>query len=217
MENELLENKEFSLTRRITIILASLFLPVFCIFFFNYNVIFPFTLLVGHVDINLVFDLESVFFMSICVLLIARLAGLSISDLGLKKVKQNTFWRSLLIASIVPLLYLPLWLITHKSNLLVVKNLADLFGVIIAAVFEELLFRGTVLKAIGKCSSLKTGIALQAVVFGVAHFQSHHGYLPSILLLMLVGYTFGLARTKSDSLLPGMIGHFLQDLVTSQI
>ena len=78
-----------------------------------------------------------------------------------------------------------------------------------AGVCEEMVFRGYLQRQfIAWTGNAATGIALQGVVFGVAH--AYQGP-KQILVIAVYGCMFGSLAMWRKSLRPGMMAHFLQD------
>lgn len=73
---------------------------------------------------------------------------------------------------------------------------------IIAPLFEELLFRGLLLKTLSK-SSVRFGIVASAVLFGL-----YHGNIPQAVNAILLGLMLGFIAYKAGSILPCIIVHF---------
>lgn len=91
------------------------------------------------------------------------------------------------------------------------QNLSQLlFQVVIVAglpaICEELFFRGFVLRAFERISVI-AAVVLSSVVFAVMH-----GNLQQLVYAFLIGIILGTVVTVSDSLVPGMIIHFLMNL-----
>lgn len=84
---------------------------------------------------------------------------------------------SLMVTSVTLILaligcYMPL-AINYNSNLL-----NAIPALIIAAMFEEILFRGYVLQTIERASSTKTAVIISSLLFGAAHLPNFHGGEP---------------------------------------
>jgi membrane protease YdiL (CAAX protease family) len=80
--------------------------------------------------------------------------------------------------------------------------------VILAPIFEEMLFRGVLLQGFLKNYSAKKSIIWSALIFGLVHLNPWQG-IAGILIGILIGWLY----VKTKSLLPGMIIHFTNNLV----
>lgn len=88
------------------------------------------------------------------------------------------------------------------------KLVANLFVVaFVAAVSEEIFFRGIVQKVLIECFKNKhVGVWIGAVLFSAFHMQ-FYGFIPRMLMGAYLGYLF----LWSGSLWPGMLAHFLNN------
>ncbi|MGQ0826982.1 MAG: lysostaphin resistance A-like protein [Bacteroidota bacterium] len=88
------------------------------------------------------------------------------------------------------------------------KLMANLFVVaLVAAVSEEIFFRGIVQKVLIECFKNKhVGVWIGAVLFSAFHMQ-FYGFIPRMLMGAYLGYLF----LWSGSLWPGMLAHFLNN------
>ena len=82
-------------------------------------------------------------------------------------------------------------------------------AVILAPLFEELVFRGALLPVLAKSFGPLWGVVTSALVFGVAHLSV--GELPPLFVL---GLGLGLLRLSSGRLLPCVLMHALWNGVT---
>ena len=86
----------------------------------------------------------------------------------------------------------------------------DVFtSIILAPIAEELFFRGIVLKQLSKVS-LRFGIIMSAILFGLMH-----GNIFQFVMATTVGIAFAYADAKADSLIPSLIGHMAVNLTAS--
>ena len=75
---------------------------------------------------------------------------------------------------------------------------------------EELIFRGYLMRQFSAWTGNGlVAVGLQGVVFGLAHGY----YLRTIPVVMLLGWCLGLLAYWRKSLRPGMLAHFLQDVL----
>lgn len=72
------------------------------------------------------------------------------------------------------------------------------------AIFEELAFRGIILRELAYVTSLKNAIFLSAVLFTILHFSSI-----SAIWIFPIGLLFGYLRAKYRTLWYGIVGHFI--------
>jgi len=88
------------------------------------------------------------------------------------------------------------------------KLVANLFVVaFVAAVSEEIFFRGIVQKVLIECFKNKhVGVWIGALLFSAFHMQ-FYGFIPRMLMGAYLGYLF----LWSGSLWPGMLAHFLNN------
>jgi membrane protease YdiL (CAAX protease family) len=75
--------------------------------------------------------------------------------------------------------------------------------VVMAPVFEELFFRGWMLRGFLANYSVKKSLWLSALIFALFHLNPWQG-----LVALPLGLLFGWWLLRTGSLLPGMIGHF---------
>lgn len=78
------------------------------------------------------------------------------------------------------------------------------FAVVVAPVFEEILFRGIGLTVLAKRFGVATSIALISAAFALIH-----GHVPSLVPLFLLSVSFSLAYMFTGSLLVPMVMHGL--------
>lgn len=123
-----------------------------------------------------------------------------------------------------------LWLQSLLMLLPVVGNLvcfgflscsaAAVVSIFLAAVQEELLFRGILLPVLCKQSSL-AGVLLSSLAFAAAHFLNVEAgadwlyTLQQAVFALAVGFSLSALTLSSKSLLPGMAIHFLINLTAS--
>jgi membrane protease YdiL (CAAX protease family) len=82
---------------------------------------------------------------------------------------------------------------------------------IMAGVCEEVVYRGYLQPQLWALSgSLPLSIALQALIFGVAHV--YQGWRPTIITAVY-GLVFGLLAAWRKSIVPGAIAHSIVDLI----
>ncbi len=81
---------------------------------------------------------------------------------------------------------------------------------IIAPFAEEFLFRGVIYNTLSKKISIKWTIIIQAILFGVFHFNLIQGAYATLL-----GLVFGYVTYKTKSLWPAVIIHMVNNLVAT--
>ena len=82
-------------------------------------------------------------------------------------------------------------------------------GVVLAALTEEMLFRGALQRTLEKHRDPAIAIVLSSVVFAVIHFNPW-----SALQIMFLGLFLGYMAWKSDSIIPSMVLHGLNNLLS---
>jgi len=92
-----------------------------------------------------------------------------------------------------------------------IERLVFFFVVVTVAICEELIYRGFLQHLFSALfSSVVAGLLLSAALFSVAHlYQGPRG----ITTTGVVGILFGVARAWTGTQLPGMLSHFIADLV----
>jgi membrane protease YdiL (CAAX protease family) len=81
------------------------------------------------------------------------------------------------------------------------------FGVLIAPVVEELLFRGFFFPVIERANGKAAAVFGTAALFSLVHAQQYGGAWQNLLLLGYVGVVFGVVRAISGSLVPCVLLH----------
>lgn len=103
---------------------------------------------------------------------------------------------------------------SNAANFLAVQSLSFIHP----PFFEELLFRGILIAGLKGYGLKEINInIIQAVLFGLAHFM-YDGNINLLNLLgtshqMVIGYLLGLIYLKSSSLTPGILFHYLYNLL----
>jgi len=82
-----------------------------------------------------------------------------------------------------------------------------LFGVVLAPIFEEMLFRGFLLPLLVRSLGPWLGILLTAVPFALLHGAQNHWAWQPVLLIGIAGIAFGLVRHKTDSTTAAFLMH----------
>jgi membrane protease YdiL (CAAX protease family) len=82
-----------------------------------------------------------------------------------------------------------------------------IFGVGLAPLFEEIIFRGFLFKVFVDISGRRSAIPLTAGLFALLHVPQLWGSWAGIGLIFIVGYVLALLRDRSGSLIPSLIVH----------
>jgi membrane protease YdiL (CAAX protease family) len=82
-----------------------------------------------------------------------------------------------------------------------------LFGIGVAPLFEEIIFRGFLFKAFSDVGGTSIAVPATAALFTLLHIPQLWGSWAGIALIFAVGYILSLVRAKSRSLIPGFILH----------
>lgn len=149
-------------------------------------------------------------------------AGLSVRlvDLGWGPVVWlAAIFTQALLAVLVRVLQVP-----FRSNLEGVDEIRNDVGylvatfvlaVVVAPFVEEVLFRGLIQRSLASVMPQRAAVAVQAVMFGAAHFDPHRGLgnIGLVLVLSGVGAVLGAAAAMTRRLAPGMIAHALLNAV----
>lgn len=81
------------------------------------------------------------------------------------------------------------------------------FAVLIAPFMEELIFRGVLFSIFERQVGIRFAVVSTAVLFAGLHVQEYWGAWNHVLLILLVGMVFSLARGLTGSLAPSVILH----------
>ena len=120
-----------------------------------------------------------------------------------------------LAAAAVDLLHLPF--VSNTDNLpsshgdrALYLTLAAI-AIVAAPIVEELFFRGLLLSSLRSRFHPVVAVAIQAVIFGMAHVAPVYGWgnIGLVVVLSAVGVVLGTAAQLSKRLGPGMVGHAL--------
>ena len=82
-----------------------------------------------------------------------------------------------------------------------------LFGVVLAPIFEEMLFRGFLLPLLVRSMGPWLGIVLTAVPFALLHGAQNHWAWQPVLLIGIAGIAFGYVRYKTGSTTAAFLMH----------
>lgn len=82
-----------------------------------------------------------------------------------------------------------------------------LFGVVLAPVVEEMLFRGFLLPLLVRSMGPSLGILLTALLFGLLHGPENHWAWQPVVLIGIAGIAFGYVRYKTGSTTSAFLMH----------
>lgn len=82
-----------------------------------------------------------------------------------------------------------------------------IFGIGVAPLFEEIIFRGFLFKVLSEMRGPRLAVPVTAVLFALLHVPQLWGSWAGVALIFLVGYTLSLVRNRSNSLIPSLIIH----------
>jgi membrane protease YdiL (CAAX protease family) len=99
--------------------------------------------------------------------------------------------------------------LSHGASLV----LAAVVMIVCAPLFEELLFRGVVLRALRSRMAAMPAVALQGLVFGAFHFEPSRGVgnIGLVIALSGMGMVFGFLAERTGRLGAGVIAHAIQN------
>jgi hypothetical protein len=81
------------------------------------------------------------------------------------------------------------------------------FAVLIAPFMEELIFRGVLFRFFENLVGVRFAVAGTAILFAGLHVPEYWGAWNHVLLILLVGVAFSLARGLTGSLAPSVVLH----------
>ena len=82
-----------------------------------------------------------------------------------------------------------------------------IFGIGIAPLFEEIIFRGFLFKVLSDMRGVAVAVPVTAVLFALLHVPQLWGSWAGVALIFLVGYILSMVRERSNSLIPSLIIH----------
>lgn len=86
------------------------------------------------------------------------------------------------------------------------------FAVLVAPFMEELIFRGVLFAFFERFGGVAFAVGLTALLFAALHMSEYSGAWNHLLLILVVGVVFSLARAWSASLAPSVILHAAYNL-----
>jgi membrane protease YdiL (CAAX protease family) len=81
------------------------------------------------------------------------------------------------------------------------------FGIVVAPLFEEIMFRGFLFKVLSDIRGEHTAVLLTAILFGLLHLPQLWGSWAGVVLIFVVGYLLSFIRQRSNSVIPSFIVH----------
>jgi len=82
-----------------------------------------------------------------------------------------------------------------------------LFGIGIAPLMEEVIFRGFLFKALSDLGGAALAVPMTAALFALLHVPQLWGSWAGVILILVVGYVLSAIRKRTNSLIPGLIIH----------
>ena len=82
-----------------------------------------------------------------------------------------------------------------------------IFGIGVAPLFEEIIFRGFLFKVLSEMRGSRLAVPVTAVLFALLHVPQLWGSWAGVALIFLVGYILSLVRHRSNSLIPSLLMH----------
>ncbi len=82
-----------------------------------------------------------------------------------------------------------------------------IFGIGVAPLFEETIFRGFLFKVLSDMRGPRLAVPVTAVLFASLHVPQLWGSWAGVALIFVVGYILSLVRQRSNSLIPSLIIH----------
>jgi len=207
--------QSFLLLLRLTLISIPLSIPYIVVMILNKEYVLPYGQLLGSFFLLLSYGLS---FFIVARLGIKRIRKFDEPEYRLKFnmepyqvlliVGLMTVAATTLISAVTDLLPESEWFNDYMSQLAQPNVFAFLTVVIAAPILEEILFRGVILQGLLKNYSPAKAIIWSAVIFGVAHMNMWQT-TGAILAGLLLGWVYW----KSNSIIPGMVIHFVNNLV----
>lgn len=99
------------------------------------------------------------------------------------------------------------WVVDHFDKLLNYPLAAFISIVLVAPFFEEILFRGVILKELAKRYSISKAIIVSSLLFALIHMNPHQG-----VLAFFSGIVLGVIYYKTKSLVLSIFAHSLNNL-----
>jgi membrane protease YdiL (CAAX protease family) len=110
----------------------------------------------------------------------------------------------LLVSTLLPSGPTPLEKFLTSRNAIV---LFAVFGVAVAPLMEEIIFRGFLFKALWEIGGSRLAVPGSAVLFAAPHFPQLAGNWGAVVLIFIVGFILSVIRHRSNSIIPTFIVH----------
>jgi len=81
------------------------------------------------------------------------------------------------------------------------------FGITVAPLFEEIIFRGFLFKVLSDIGGPGTAVSVTAILFALLHLPQLWGSWAGVVLIFVVGYVLSFVRQRSNSIIPSFIIH----------
>jgi membrane protease YdiL (CAAX protease family) len=88
-----------------------------------------------------------------------------------------------------------------------------IFGIAIAPALEELMFRGFLFRVLQDVVGMSIAVWTTAAIFALFHGPQLWPNWPAIIVILGVGYVLSKLRERTDSVIPGFIGHTVYNAV----
>jgi membrane protease YdiL (CAAX protease family) len=82
-----------------------------------------------------------------------------------------------------------------------------IFGVGVAPLFEEIIFRGFLYKVLDEVGGPAAAVPLTALLFALPHVPQLWGSWSAIIVIFFVGYILSAVRQRSNSVIPSFVIH----------
>ena len=82
-----------------------------------------------------------------------------------------------------------------------------IFGIAVAPLLEEIIFRGFLFKVLEDIKGPGTAVSVTAILFALLHLPQLWGSWAGVALIFVVGYVLSFIRQRSNSLIPSFIVH----------
>ena len=82
-----------------------------------------------------------------------------------------------------------------------------IFGIGVAPLFEEIIFRGFLFKVLFDIRGPGAAVSVTAILFALLHLPQLWGSWAGVVLIFVVGYVLSHVRLRSNSLIPSFIIH----------
>lgn len=93
-------------------------------------------------------------------------------------------------------------------------KIISILAIFIAPIVEELFFRGFIQPALYRYVGIYGGILITAIIFGMSHSQYLH-YQQALIAVTFIGLILGYVRYKTNSIMPAVFAHLLNNLLAS--